>query len=135
MKEQYFKALDIFDSENSRFWTRFNLFTGLQLVLVAGIAANFVSLIQSPTIGYLILSAALTFSIFTIIVTVRSRQISLGIFAVILEIEQTDQSFVLMNKYIRHTKSPMGVIARYCVVMSMLLTVFWIAFLVIFSTQ
>lgn len=30
MRGQYLKAIEVFDSENSRFWTRFNLFTGLQ---------------------------------------------------------------------------------------------------------
>lgn len=127
-EEQYLKALDIFDSENSRFWTRFNIFTGLQLIVVAGFASNYDALTKHRFVACLLLVIAFIFSVFTILVVWRSRQISLGIFEVLKKIEKQHESFLLVTTYMEATKSPMGVIARYCVAMSVVLAAFWILF-------
>jgi hypothetical protein len=126
MREQYLKAIDIFDSENSRFWTRFNLFTGMQLVVVAGVAANLKELLDYLPIAILLLAMAFAFSLFTVAIVYRSRQISLGIYQTLLALEQRDPDCDLVGTYMKHTRSPMGSIAKYCVFMAGLLSIFWV---------
>ena len=135
LRDQYLKAHDLFDSENSRFWTRFNLFTGLQLIVVAGLASNYQDLVKLRLVAFLFVVAAFAFSVFTILVMWRSHQISMGIFKTICELEEKDDSLILLQTYLQHSKSPMGSISRYCVVMSSLLALFWIFFLIIVITQ
>jgi hypothetical protein len=135
IKDQYLKAHDLFDSENSRFWTRFNLFTGLQLVMIAGFAANYSELVDAKSLGVLFSLTALAFSVFTVLVMWRSYQINMGVFRAIVELEQMDETLLLLKTYGKHSKSPMGAIARYCVVMSAVLGLFWVilTFKVMFS--
>jgi hypothetical protein len=128
LKDQYLKAYELFDLESTRFWTRFNLFTGLQLIVIAGISSNFQELLKYVNILALFIFIAFSFSIFTIFIMCRSRQISMGIFKTILELENYDDSFILMKIYIKKSKSPMGVIAKYCIIMSSLLAIFWLIF-------
>ncbi len=130
MKEQYLKALDLFDSENTRFWSRYNLFTGLQILIIAGFAANYKDLIKFKFIAILLVFAAIAFSCFTILVTWRSLQINRGIYKSILEIEKKDDSLMLLETYMRNCKSPLGTIVRYCVALSGFMLFFWLTFLV-----
>jgi len=132
MKDQYLKAHDILDSENTRFWIRFNIFTGLQFIVFAGLAANYEELSNQKVIGCLIIFAALVFSAFTILIILRSLQVTMGMYKAIQELENNDQSFILLKTYKKYSKSPLGCIAQSCLVMSSLLTVFWIVFLILF---
>ena len=131
LKNQYLKALDLYDSENTRFWTRFNVFSGLQLVVIAGIASSFPEFLQHKHIAILMISTALIFSIFTVIVMWRSKQIGHGIVKAICDLEGKDNSCIVLSTYMRATKSPMGIINGYCVLVSIFLTLFWFSFLII----
>ncbi len=134
LEEQYLKAHDIFDSENSRFWTRFNIFTGMQLLIIAALAANYEDLMHNPKLAYVLVSVVFIFSVFTIAVMFRSYQISMGIFRSILEIERKSDALVLVETYTRNCRSPMGAIARYCLLMSVVFSVFWVVvFYLLFS--
>jgi hypothetical protein len=132
MKDQYIKAFDIFDADNNRFWTRFNISSGLQLIMVAGLASNYEALNNHKIIGCLIILVAFAFSVFTALVMRRSYQISMGMFKAIQELENIDQSLVLLKTYIKNSRSPMGVMCYYCLIMSLVLTLFWLLFLIIF---
>lgn len=132
MLEQYLKAIDVFDSENTRCWSRFNLFTGFQLIVVAGLAANFDDLAEHRLVGSLLIIAALVFSIFSTLVMWLSTQIHMGMFRAILELEGMDDSLILLGTYKKHTHFPVNTIAKCCVLMSGFLCVFWVALLIAF---
>jgi len=132
MRDQYLKAVDIFDSENTRFWTRVNLFTGMQLLVIAGLATNIDELLKQKAIAAVLLAVAFLFSLFTVMVVFRSRQISMGLYRTLLQLEEENPEFVLVKTYTSHTRSPMGSIAGYCVAMTLCLSVFWIAIWVMF---
>lgn len=134
MRDQYLKAVDVFDSENTRFWTRFNVFTGIQLIVVAGLAANVEGLKGSKPFASVLILCALAFSVFTIFIVWRSYQISLGIYRALLELEQKDESLILLKTYTKHSRAPMGAIARSCVVLSAFLAVFWVVIFCVFLT-
>ena len=132
MRDQYLKALDIFDSENTRFWTRVNLFTGMQLLVIAGLASNVDDLLKQRPIATALLGVAFLFSVFTVMVVARSRRISMGIYRTLLQLEEQNPEFILVKTYTKNTRSPMGSIAAYCVAMTLVLSVFWVVVCVMF---
>ncbi len=129
MKDQYLKALEIFDADNTRFWTRFNVSIGLQLIMAVGLASNYKALIGNIFFGCLTILVALAFSIFTVLVMWRSLQINIGMFNALQDLEDKDQSLILLKTYSKHSQSPNGIMARYCLGMSSLLTLFWFVIL------
>ena len=130
MKDQYLKAHDLFDAENSRFWIRFNLFTGMQLIIIAGIASNYDKLIKEKFVCILLVLIVLAFSIFTILVMWRSFQISMAVYKAIKDLEDGDSRFILLKTYSKHCRSKMGTIVRYCIAMSVVLSFFWFLLLI-----
>ncbi len=130
MKDQYLKAHDLFDSENNRFWTRFNIFTGLQLAIMAAFVSNYSSLSEFKFMSILSILTAMFFSIFTMLVTHRSFQVNVGMSKAIEHLEENDETLILLKTYLKNCKAPLGGIVRYCFMISVILFVFWVIFFV-----
>ena len=132
MKAQYLEAIKIFDSEHSRFWTRFNLFVGFQFIIIAGFASGFDKIYKFPSIGILFILIGLLFSIFNAFVVWRSYLISIGIAKTIAVFEEQDESLILLKTYRLYTKSALGDIVIICLLISGVLIVFWLFLFAIF---
>ena len=126
--DQYLKSIDIFDSENTRFWTRFNLFTGFQFLLIAGFASGLDKLRNSPGIGILLIFVGLSCAIFNFLVVRRSLFTLRAITKVIDYFESKDENLVLLKKYKEYSKNELGGILKLCLSISLLLILFWIVF-------
>ena len=132
MKDQYLEAIKIYDSEHTRFWTRFHLFVGFQFIIIAGFASGFDKIKAVPLIGILFISIGFLFSLFNVFVVRRSYLISIGIAKTIAIFEDKNEDFILLKTYSTHTKSPLGGIVVICLIMSAVLSIFWALFLFTF---
>ena len=127
LKDQYLKMHDLFDAEHSRLWIRFNLFTGIQMILIAGFASNYHELIKDIVLCIILLTAGFVFSIFTILVTMRSNQINMGMLQTIQELEEIDENLILLKIFNKYIDFNIGSITQYCIVMSTVFSLLWIA--------
>lgn len=133
--DQYLKAHDLYDAEHNRFWTRFNLFTGLQLLVIAGFASNYNDLARNKLPAMMFLAIGLGLAIFTILVTWRSSQMCMAMLEGIKAFENDDNSLILFKSYLKYSHVPVGTIARYCFAMSGVLALFWLIFLVVVAMR
>jgi len=133
--DQYLKAIDMFDSENTRFWTRFNLFIGFQFILIAGFVSGYDKIKDIPKIGILLIIAGITFSIFNFLVVRRSLFILHAIAQLIDALEKNNDDFVLLKYYKIYSKNELGGILKLCIGVSLILILFWIVFFYLYISM
>lgn len=131
-REQYLKAFDIFDSECTRFWSRFNIFMGLQVVVAAGFASHLDEFVKEKAIAVSYLGLAICFSIFTCIIMHSSWRAFDAICQLINRFEEREASFVLFKTFAESGKYKLGRNALYTFLMCLLFLAFWLSLAVLF---
>ena len=126
LQAQYLKAMDLLDAEITRFWTRFNIATGVQLLLIAAIAASTDKLVAQPVIAVVITVIGLVFSIATILIVWFSWDIVEAMRGTLEDIEDRSHSLILLRTYQRRLGRRMGRIMVTCTGMAGALIVCWI---------
>lgn len=71
--EQYKKLLELYDTEVTRFWTRFNLFLGFQIALAAGIFSGSKFFTENTPIFRLTMIVILVISFFSAVIHIKGH--------------------------------------------------------------
>jgi hypothetical protein len=128
-KDQYLKALDVFDSEINRFWTRFNVALSIQLLLFAAIAYK-IDVIQSyPFMAGVVTIVGFVFSVFTTVIVYLSRAIAWDMYYMVRDFETETEPFRVVEYYARHGGNRVGHTLIACSVVSLLTNVCWLLLL------
>lgn len=108
--EQYKTLLGLYDTEVSRFWTRFNLFLGFQIALAAGIFSGSKFFSENTPIFRLTMIAILVISFFSAVIHIRGHIRQRHLIKTISAIESNSKGvLILLTTYRSITnESPSG---------------------------
>jgi len=126
IQKQYELLIGIFQAETGRFWTRFNIFTGIQLLALLGILSNLnVLSANSSILRHLILLFALVSTLF-VAICIRGIMSSRMLLSMIGKLELESQYLVKLVKLAEeHDRLPQYVNFILAFVIALLLSVTW----------
>ena len=125
--QQYSLIMQLYDSEVSRFYTRQNLYIGIQLVIFAAILAGVDKIICYPFLLRFALIVLVFVSLMTALIGLRGLTTQKLIYKIINEIEDRNRArldIILLAK--KHSKAPLTLIFILSIILSWGLFTIWL---------
>lgn len=126
LKDQYLALLQIYDNEQSRFWTRFNIFIGFQTALIIGILSANKFLFSNPFILEKVVFIGLILSLLGILVNVRSISINNEILKTLFVLEKlSNGELIVLKTYRTISNIPLYINGIITLVIDIIILMFW----------
>lgn len=126
IQKQYELAINVHQNETGRFWTRMNIFFGIQFVGIIGILSNLKILLANPDIFRYLMIFCCVLSSLVVIIAVRGISSANMLLKMIEDIENQSKELIPMVGRIReHNKLPQFVNFIVAAVITFLFSILW----------
>lgn len=132
--KQYELIIGVFQNEGGRFWTRFNIFTAIELGGLAAVLSNLAVLASNPCIFRYVLVFLFLLSLAITLISCRGVMSARLIFRLLKHIESTSKSLVSITDFVRkNDRLPQYVNYLIAICVCVLFSASWLIALVYFE--
>ena len=126
-KEQYISLMTLYDGEQGRFWTRFNISVGFQLALLIGVLSSVEFLAMNVFVFRAVLVVGAVLSAGCVAIVVRGIGIHAAILRMIAKLEEQSQGkLVLLKTYREVSGMPLAINSYICLMLGIVFCACWV---------
>ena len=131
LSETHKLLADALNAEMNRFWTRFNIFSAVQIGAVVGLLLNADKIAANPAFTQWGAVLILGWSITGTVTTLRGYDLQRGLVLTLINFERAlPPQAQYTTLVLKHSRFPRFITTYTCIAFSFLCVIFWVCFLI-----